>query len=50
MAWAAEPLLVVCDGAPGMIRAADECPLHTARQRGLAHKVRNPQSEVPEDP
>jgi hypothetical protein len=43
-----DPLLVVSDGAPGMIRAIEECPPHTARQRCLYHKVRNLQSKVPE--
>ena len=32
-----------------MIRAIEECLPRTARQRCLAHKVRNLQSKVPED-
>jgi putative transposase len=47
---AAEPLLVVRDGAPGMIRAMDGMPAAHARQRCLSHKMRNLQSKVPEDP
>jgi putative transposase len=46
---AAEPLLVVCDGAPGMIRAVEEYRPRTQHQRCLSHKVRNLQSKVPED-
>ena len=44
-----DPLLVVSDGAPGMIRAIEECFPRSARQRCLAHKIRNLQSKVPED-
>jgi putative transposase len=44
-----DPLLVVSDGAPGMIRALEECFPRAARQRCLAHKIRNLQSKVPED-
>jgi hypothetical protein len=44
-----DPLLVVSDGPPGMIREIEECLPRTARQRCLAHKVRNLQSKVPED-
>lgn len=44
-----EPLLVVSDGAPGLIRAIEECFPRAARQRCLAHKMRNLQSKVPED-
>jgi putative transposase len=43
-----DPLLVVSDGAPGMIRAIEECFPRSMRQRCLAHKVRNLQSKVPE--
>jgi putative transposase len=43
-----DPLLAVTDGAPGLIRATEECLPRTARQRCLAHKVRNLQSKVPE--
>jgi transposase-like protein len=44
-----DPLLVVSDGAPGLIRAIDECFPRSLRQRCLAHKLRNLQSKVPED-
>jgi transposase-like protein len=44
-----DPLLVVSDGAPGMIRAIEECFPRAVRQRCLAHKLRNLLSKVPED-
>lgn len=44
-----DPLLVVSDGAPGVIRAIEECFPRSARQRCLAHKMRNLGSKVPED-
>ena len=44
-----DPLLVVSDGAPGLIRAIEECFPRSARQRCLAHKLRNLQSKVSED-
>lgn len=44
-----DPLLVASDGAPGIIRAIEECLPRTVRQRCLAHKTRNLQSKVPED-
>ena len=44
-----DPLLVVSDGAPGLIRTIEECFPRSARQRCLAHKLRNLQSKVPED-
>jgi transposase-like protein len=44
-----DPLLAVSDGAPGLIRAIEECLPRTVRQRCLAHKMRNLQSKVPED-
>jgi putative transposase len=44
-----DPLLAVSDGAPGVIRAIEECFPRSARQRCLAHKSRNLQSKVPED-
>jgi transposase-like protein len=44
-----DPLLVASDGAPGMIRAIEECFPRAVRQRCLAHKMRNLQSKVPED-
>ena len=44
-----DPLLVVSDGAPGLIRAIEEVLPARLRQRCLAHKMRNLQSKVPED-
>ena len=44
-----DPLLAVSDGAPGVIRAIEECFPRSVRQRCLAHKMRNLQSKVPED-
>jgi putative transposase len=43
-----DPLLVVSDGAPGLIRAIEECFPRALRQRCLAHKMRNLQSKLPE--
>jgi len=43
-----DPLLVVSDGAPGVIRAIEECFPRALRQRCLAHKMRNLQSRVPD--
>ena len=44
-----DPLLVVSDGAPGVIRAIEACFPRALRQRCLAHKMRNLQSKVPDD-
>ena len=44
-----DPLLVVSDGAPGVLRAIEECFPRSGRQRCLVHKMRNLQSKVPED-
>jgi transposase-like protein len=44
-----DPLLAVSDGAPGVIRAIEECFPRSLRQRCLAHKMRNLQSKVPDD-
>jgi transposase-like protein len=44
-----DPLLVVSDGAPGVIRAIEECFPRSLRQRCLAHKMRNLQSKTPDD-
>lgn len=44
-----DPLLVASDGAPGLIRAIEECFPRAVRQRCLAHKMRNLQSKVPDD-
>lgn len=43
----ADPLLVVTDGAPGLIRAVEECLPRALRQRCLAHKMRNLETKVP---
>ena len=45
-----DPLLVVSDGAPGIIRAIEECFPRSARQRCLAHRMRNLAAKVPADP
>lgn len=44
----ADPLLVVTDGAAGLIRAAEICFPRALRQRCLVHRLRNLQSKVPE--
>lgn len=43
-----DPLLSVTDGAPGLIRAVEECLPRSLRQRCLAHRMRNLESKVPE--
>ncbi len=43
-----DPLLVATDGAPGLIRAVEECFPRSHRQRCLAHRSRNLQSKVTE--
>jgi putative transposase len=43
-----DPLLVVTDGAPGIIRAAEECFPRATRQRCLVHRMRNLVVKVPE--
>ena len=45
-----DPLLVVSDGAPGIIRAMEECFPRSARQRCLAHRMRNLAAKVSADP
>lgn len=42
-----EPLLMVSDGAPGLIRALEEVFPKTLRQRCLAHRMRNLEGKVP---
>ena len=42
-----DPLLVVTDGAPGLIRAVEEVFPKSLRQRCLAHKMRNLEAKVP---
>lgn len=44
-----DPLLVVCDGAPGIIKAIETCFPRSQRQRCLAHRMRNLAAKVPED-
>jgi transposase-like protein len=44
-----DPLLVVCDGAPGIIKAIETCFPRSDRQRCLAHRMRNLAAKVPED-
>ncbi len=44
-----DPLLVVSDGAPGVIKAIDVCFPRSIRQRCLAHRIRNLAAKVPED-
>jgi putative transposase len=45
-----DPLLVVSDGAPGIIRAIEECFPRSARQRCVAHRMRNLAAKVSADP
>ena len=44
-----DPLLVTSDGAPGIIKAIELCFPRSARQRCLAHRMRNLAAKVPED-
>jgi transposase-like protein len=44
-----DPLLVVSDGAPGVLRAIEEGFPRPARQRCRAHRMRNPAVKVPTD-
>ena len=44
----ADPLLVVTDGAPGLIRAVETCFPRALRQRCLAHRMRNLRGKVPD--
>jgi transposase-like protein len=46
----ADPLLVVTDGAPGLIRAVETCFPRALRQRCLAHRMRNLRGKVPRRP
>ena len=45
----ADPLLIVSDGAAGIIRAIEECFPRSARQRCLARRMRNLAAKVPTD-
>ena len=44
-----DPLLVVSDGAPGVVRAIEGCSPRSARQRRSAHRMRNPAVKAPAD-
>lgn len=44
----ADPLLVVTDGAAGLIRAVETCFPRAQRQRCLVHRLRNLRSKAPE--
>jgi transposase-like protein len=44
-----DPLLVTSDGAPGIIKAIEVCFPRAARQRCLAHRMRNLAANVPKD-
>jgi len=44
----ADPLLVVTDGAPGLIRAVETCFPRAVRQRCLVHRLRNLRSKAPD--
>jgi putative transposase len=44
-----DPLLVISDGAAGIIKALETCFPRSARQRCLAHRMRNLAVKVPED-
>ena len=44
-----DPLLVVSDGAAGIVKAIETCFPRSARQRCLAYRVRNLAAKAPED-
>ncbi len=44
-----EPVLTTTDGAPGLIRAVEECLPESLRQRCLAHRMRNLATKLPEE-
>jgi putative transposase len=44
-----DPLPVTSDGAPGIIKAIEICFPRAARQRCLAHRMRNLAAKAPED-
>lgn len=44
-----DPLLVSTDGAPGLIKAVEECFPRSLRQRCLVHKMRNIQAKVTDE-
>lgn len=43
------PLLVISDGAPGLIRAIEQCFPKSKRQRCLVHKLRNIANKLPKN-
>jgi len=43
------PLLVISDGAPGLIAAAEQTMIATLRQRCLIHRARNILAKVPKN-
>lgn len=43
------PLLVISDGAPGLIKAIGECFPESERQRCIAHKMRNISNKLSEE-
>ncbi len=43
----ANPVLVITDGAPGLIAAVEQVFPASLRQRCLAHKMRNLEAKVP---
>lgn len=43
------PLLVISDGAPGLIKAIGECFPESKRQRCIAHKMRNISNKLTEE-
>jgi transposase-like protein len=44
-----DPLLVTTDGAPGLVKAVEECFPRSSRQRCLVHKTRNLQVKVTDE-
>lgn len=44
-----DPLIVVSDGASGIVKAIETCLPRSARQRCLAHRMRNLAAKTPED-
>jgi transposase-like protein len=44
-----DPILVVTDGAPGLIRAVEECFPSSLRQRCLVHRMRNISAKIADD-
>ena len=44
-----DPLLVVSDSAAGIMKAVETCFPRSARQRCLAHRMRNLAAKVPDD-